>query len=159
MLRFKPCPLFVFLSLILQLRCKVNAEPSSLELCWAEARNRIAIHRNCNFVAKVRIISETTKLFSNFFAIFCKNILLASAEANFSLFTLHFSLFLSCHFSVSEIPPRRAPAVISTRQSCHLSPWYLVAVLSAPLCRYLPTYPVTHLWQEHSWSLSWKSWL
>ena len=47
MLRFKPCPLFVFLS------------PEKLRFCLS-----------CNFVAKVRIISETTKLFSNFFAIF-----------------------------------------------------------------------------------------
>ena len=118
MLRFKPCPLFVFLS------------PEKLRFCLS-----------CNFVAKVRIISETTKLFSNFFAIFCKNLLLASAEANFSLFTLHFSLFLSCHFSVSEIPPRHAPAVISTRETCHLSPWYLVAVLFSNQC----TYPLTQL--------------
>ena len=49
MLRFKPCPLFVFLS------------PEKLRFCLS-----------CNFVAKVRIISETTKLFGNFFREICK---------------------------------------------------------------------------------------
>ena len=31
-----------FLSLTMQLRCKANAEPSSLELCWAAARSVLA---------------------------------------------------------------------------------------------------------------------
>ena len=47
MLRFKPCPLFVFLS----------PEKDAFSLF-------------CIFDAKVRIISENTKLFCNFFAIF-----------------------------------------------------------------------------------------
>ena len=47
MSRFKPCPLFIFLS------------PEKLRFCLS-----------CNFVAKVLIIFETTKLFSNFFVIF-----------------------------------------------------------------------------------------
>ena len=78
MLRFKPCPSFVFLS------------PKIVAICLS-----------CNFVAKVRIIFETTKLFRNYFSNFCK---------------ISFT-FPTCHFSVTEIPPRRAPGAISTSQS------------------------------------------
>ena len=75
MLRFKPCPLFVFLSLIgivatLLQRYENNSNPPNI----------LAI-----------IFKKLAKNLQN------------GAEANSSLFTLHFSFFLTCHFSVSEI--------------------------------------------------------
>ena len=49
-------------SLHLQAKCKVNAEPSSLELCWAAAFTR---HRNFLFaMAKVLLFSPYSKVFA-----------------------------------------------------------------------------------------------
>ena len=59
MLRFKPRPLFVFLS-----------------------PKKLLSYQSCNYVAKVRIISETAKLFSNFFREFCKFLFKSSETAS-----------------------------------------------------------------------------